>query len=110
MNLKRTNLITIAVSMGIFTVSVGAHAQDPVSNDPQVVQDNTADMAARVKQALEADPALLDRHIDVATKDGRVVMKGFVETTEDIQRAVSTANETVGAENVVSELKIKPSN
>jgi osmotically-inducible protein OsmY len=64
-------------------------------------------MAARVKQALDSEPALNDKHIDVSMEKGKVVMRGFVDSAGDLTKAIRAANKTAGEKNVVNDLKIK---
>jgi osmotically-inducible protein OsmY len=76
-------------------------------DNPQTTQSQGSDMAARVKQALHSEPALNDKHIEVSMDKGKVVMKGFVNSAGDLQKAVRAANKAAGAKNVVNDLKIK---
>lgn len=99
-----------AVSMAMVAalgLSSMAHAQNAPSAGDTSQTSSGSDMAARVKQALHAEPGLSDKHIDVSMEKGKVVMKGFVNSAGDLQRAVRAANKTAGAKNVVNDLKIK---
>jgi osmotically-inducible protein OsmY len=102
-------IVSLAAVVGLGTLSMEAYAQDaPTASDSsQSVQNSSGDMAARVKQALHAQPALNDKHIDVSMKDGKVVMAGFVNSQGDLVKAIRTAGKTAGSKNVINELKIK---
>jgi len=106
---KSASIVTLAAALGLSTLSLGAHAQNvpSASDSSQTVQNTGDDMAARVKQALHSQPALNDKHIDVSMKNGKVVMKGFVNSQGDLQKALRAANKTAGSKNVVNELTIK---
>ncbi len=108
---KRVDSIAYAAVLGLGMLSAGVHAQNQLSSDGsrQTAPSRSADMAARVKQALHSDPVLYDKHIDVSMEKGKVVMTGFVNSAGDLQKAVHTANETAGAKNVVNKLTIKQS-
>jgi osmotically-inducible protein OsmY len=108
MNLKKiVGTVGFAATVGLGILSVGVHAQDSLSSSQQTSPSRTGDMAARVKQALHSDPALYDKHIDVSMEKGKVVLTGFVTSTDDLHKAIRAANETAGAKNVVNKLTIK---
>lgn len=102
------SLVAIALATAI-GMSSWVHAQGaplPAGN-PQTVQHHS-DMVARVKQALHADPGLSDKHIDVSMQNGKVLLKGFVNSSQDLQKAVRAADKVAGAKNVLNQLTIKP--
>jgi osmotically-inducible protein OsmY len=99
MNMRRfasTILLLAVAAAGI------APASDASSPSP-----GGADLAARVRQALHADPALFDKHINVTMEDGKVVLRGFVTSAEDLQKALRTADVTAGKDHVINKLTIK---
>jgi hypothetical protein len=106
---KSAGVVSLAAVLGLGTLCLGAHAQNApsASDSSQTAQNTTDDMAARVKQALHAQPALNDKHIDVSMKNGKVVMKGFVNSQGDLDKAVRAANKTAGSKKVINELKIQ---
>jgi osmotically-inducible protein OsmY len=105
MNSKHIGAISLALvlAMGLSKTIEAQNA--PTGSESSQFSGN--DMAARVKQALHSDPALYDKHIDVSMEKGKVVLRGFVDSAGDLQKAVRTANKTVGEKNVVSDLTIK---
>ncbi|HEX3950978.1 MAG TPA: BON domain-containing protein [Steroidobacteraceae bacterium] len=110
MTLRNGMAIAVAAALGLgLGSSLGAHAQNAPSSDDsrQAVQDRGGDMAERVRQALHSDPALYDKHIDVSMEKGKVVMKGFVDSAGDLQKAIRAANKAAGPKKVVNELTIK---
>ncbi|HEY2683031.1 MAG TPA: BON domain-containing protein [Steroidobacteraceae bacterium] len=100
------SVVSLAVIAALGCSSV-VHAHTPTSTGSQVTQNSDTDMVARVKQALNSDPSLSDRHIEVSMENGKVVMRGFVNSAGDLTRAVKAANKAAGAKNVVNNLKIK---
>lgn len=106
---QSTAFIAVTAAMGAVFFSAGALASDSAApaQDQQSATQSGSDMASRVRQALHSDPSLLDKHISVSMKNGKVVMTGFVESAGDLQRAVKMANDTAGEKNVVNKLTIK---
>lgn len=104
---KSLGVFSMAAVIGLGGVSMGAQAQNapPASDSSQTAQ--TADMAMRVKQALDSQPALNAKHIEVVMKNGKVVMRGFVNSQGDLTKALRAADKTAGSKNVVNELTIK---
>jgi osmotically-inducible protein OsmY len=105
---KSVGAIALAAAVGLGTLSVAVHGQNSLSpgNGSQTAE-NSGDMAARVRQALHSVPALNDKHINVSTEKGKVVISGFVDSAGDLQKAVKAANKTAGAKNVVNELTVQ---
>lgn len=106
---KSPGLVSLAAVLGLVTLSLGVQAQNApsASDSSQTAQNTSDDLAARVKQALHAQPALNDKHIDVSMKNGKVLLKGFVNSQGDLTKAVRAANKAAGSKNVVDELTIK---
>jgi osmotically-inducible protein OsmY len=106
---KTAGIVSLAafIGTGMFAMGVQAQNAPSASDNSQSAQNTGDDMAARVKQALHAQPALNDKHIDVSMKHGKVVMTGFVTSQGDLQKALRAADKAAGSKNVVNELKIK---
>ncbi|HEY6620729.1 MAG TPA: BON domain-containing protein [Steroidobacteraceae bacterium] len=106
---KSPGLVSLAAVLGLVTLSLGVQAQNApsASDSSQTAQNTSDDLAVRVKQALHAQPALNDKHIDVSMKNGKVLLKGFVNSQGDLTKAVRAANKAAGSKNVVDELTIK---
>ena len=108
MMIKRSaGIVLFAAVVGLGTLSLTVHAQNAPDPSSQTAQSSGDDMAARVKRALHSQPALNDKHINVSMKSGKVVMRGFVNSQGDMEKAVRAANKTAGSKNVVNELKIQ---
>jgi osmotically-inducible protein OsmY len=65
------------------------------------------ELRQRVAAALHAQPYLNDRHINVSVSGGRVVIIGFVYSTEDLVDALHTARASAGSAPVVDRLSIE---
>jgi osmotically-inducible protein OsmY len=106
---KTAGVVSLATVLGLGMLSTGVQAQNapPAPDSSQSAEDTSGDMAARVKQALHAQPALNDKHINVTMKNGKVVMTGFVTSQGDLVKALRAAQKTAGSKNVVNELTIE---
>jgi osmotically-inducible protein OsmY len=105
----RANLaVVLGAVLGLGAGSLGVQAQNaPSASDKQSAQNQDSDTVSRVKSALHSDPALNDKHIDVSMEKGKVVMRGFVNTQGDLQKAIKAANNAAGGLKVVNELTIQ---
>jgi len=65
-----------------------------------------AALAARVEAALEADPRLFARHIDVSVERGKVLLGGYVWETEDFYLAPRDARAVAGVTGVESQMQL----
>lgn len=66
-----------------------------------------AELQQRVVAALQAQPYLEGRHIDVSVRGGAVVLSGTVFSAWDLQDALQVARETAGARPVIDRLSIE---
>jgi osmotically-inducible protein OsmY len=65
------------------------------------------DVASRVQQALQSDPVLDSKHIDVGVDHGDVVLNGFVQDNRALVAAGQVARKAAGDRKVVNHLTIK---
>jgi osmotically-inducible protein OsmY len=65
-----------------------------------------ATLGAAVEAALEADPQLFARHIDVSVDRGKVFLGGYVWSSEDFYRAPLIARSVPGVTKVVSNMEL----
>jgi hyperosmotically inducible protein len=70
-----------------------------------VVDDNV--ITARVKAALVQEPATKARQINVETRQGVVLLSGFVDSEEEKERAEEVARTVSGVKSVENGLEIK---
>jgi hypothetical protein len=65
-----------------------------------------AELVARVKAALHADPYVNDTHIEVIMENGNVVLTGLVEDNGALLDAVQIANKAADGRKVIDALSI----
>jgi osmotically-inducible protein OsmY len=65
-----------------------------------------AELAARVKAALRADPNVNDTHIEVSIENGNVVLTGLVEDNRALIDALQIAKNAAQGRNVVNAMSI----
>lgn len=102
----------------LFAVSLFAQAQSASSTenpanrpaDQQHERRSDRDITKIIKDAITEDSSLSGeaRKIKVEAQDGRVTLKGSVESAEEKQAIEAKAAAIAGAESVTSELAIKP--
>lgn len=109
MSLKKTAAtFGLAAFVGLGALAVAVHAQDALSpSGSQKASSSDGDLVARVKTALHSDPSLFDKHIRVSMEKGKVVLRGFVESPQALQKAVAAADKVAGDGKVVNNLTIK---
>ena len=106
---KHNSIVTATVAaaaLALGAISTAAYAQDS-SAAAAGQRGSDADLAARVKDALQSDPNLLARHIDVAVEHGEVHLKGFVQDNRALLAANQVATRAAGNHKIVNELIIK---
>lgn len=81
------------------TVAAGA-------NQAQRVASNAA-LTAKIKSKMALDDTIDAAAINVDTADGRVTLRGFVDTAAQRERALELARETEGVTSVVNRLTIR---
>jgi osmotically-inducible protein OsmY len=83
------------------TTTSSATASGNIANDD-------AALAARVKQALAADPVLKSLPVSVATYRGVVQLSGYVDSDMQIQRALVVAHGVPGVQSISNDLHLRP--
>jgi hyperosmotically inducible protein len=64
-------------------------------------------MTTKVKTALLADPDIKSSDISVETKKGEVMLSGFVNNQNQIERATTLAQNVEGVKKVQNKLSVK---
>jgi osmotically-inducible protein OsmY len=64
-------------------------------------------VTAKVKESLSKDPTLQKYTIDVFTVSGEVVLRGHVDSLEDVYRASKIVNEVEGVQFLFNDLTEK---
>ncbi len=91
---------------GLGATCTAAYAQES-SGAYASQQGSDADVAARVKGALQSNSTLDSRHIDVAVEHREVHLKGFVQDNRTLLAAGQVATKAAGDRKIVNELIIK---
>jgi osmotically-inducible protein OsmY len=86
---------------------VAARSTDSGASSPQGADLQDADLQQRVSAALDAQPYVVDRHIEVSVRGGTVVLSGIVFSDWDLRDALSTARKAAGARPVIDSLSIE---
>jgi hyperosmotically inducible periplasmic protein len=108
-NVKHNSIVTMTVAaaaLALGAISTAAFAQDSPSAFANQ-RGSDAEVAARVKDALQSNATLDSRHIDVAVEHGEVHLKGFVQDPRTLLAANEVATKAAGDHKIVNELIIK---
>jgi hyperosmotically inducible protein len=112
--MRKSNVILAALG---FSVSSALMAQQPVSGEPQSEAqtapttigteiDDTA-ITTKVKTALLADDYVKGLDIKVETRKGEVQLSGYVDSQEQIDKAVAITKGINGVKNVDNKMMVK---
>ncbi|MEW9586902.1 BON domain-containing protein [Paraburkholderia sp. DGU8] len=96
-----------ALSAIVFTNGCKSTATTPVTAPREIATDDAA-LAARVKQALVADPGLRSLPMSVATYRGVVQLSGYVDSEAQIQKALAVTRGVPGVQSLSNELQLRP--
>ena len=106
-----TNQLKVKTMLVVFSVACAfafsACASDPHGRTMGTTVDDAV-ITSSVKSSLIADDLVDAFEIEVDTYRNTVMLSGFVETQNQIERAVEIAKKTEGVEKVVNKLAIKP--
>ncbi len=105
---KMAGLGIAAWVCGLSAPGAGSYAQNAPA--PAVIRQAPAgadaQLAARVKAALHADPNFYDIHVEVTVEDGAVVLHGLVQNNRELLEALHTATEAAQGRKVINHLEI----
>lgn len=87
-------------------VALTACASSPTDRTIGAAIEDTA-ISARVKAALAGDPDVKGRDVQVETYRGTVQLSGFVDSAENVRRAVDVARRVDGVREVKNALIVK---
>lgn len=106
-----TNQLSVKAMLVVFSVACAftfsACASDPHGRTVGTTVDDAV-ITSSVKSSLIADDLVDALEIEVDTYRSTVMLSGFVETQNQIERAVEIAKKTGGVQKVVNKLAIKP--
>jgi hyperosmotically inducible protein len=100
--------LVLAVSCAVPVIAITAGCSSTPTHES--AGEYTADSAltAKVKAALLADPGLKSLAVSVTTYRSEVLLSGFVNSPDQIQKAVAVARGVEGVQSVKNELNVKP--
>lgn len=95
-----------AAVLSISLAGLGACSTSPTSRSVGTVVADTT-ISAKVKAALAGDPDVKATDVQVETYKGTVQLSGFVDSRENIQRAIDLARRVDGVKEVKNDLLVK---
>lgn len=108
-HIKSRLLIVAAFALPAFVFINGCKSTATLAvTAPEKVATDDAALAAKVKQALVADPALRSLPMSVATYRGVVQLSGYVDSEVQIQKALAVTRGVAGVQSVSNELQLRP--
>lgn len=99
----KLNSLFICIVLSMAAACTTSPSARPVG----VALDDTL-ISTRVKTALAGDPEVKARDVQVETFRGTVQLSGFVDSREDIQRAIDIAKRVEGVQDVQNKMTVKP--
>ncbi|MEM5344657.1 BON domain-containing protein [Paraburkholderia azotifigens] len=105
---KRRWLIAAVFALPAFVFIDGCKTTTTTVAAPDANATDDAALAARVKQALVADPGLRSLPISVATYKGVVQLSGYADSDAQIQKALAVTRDVPGVHSVSNDLHLRP--
>jgi hyperosmotically inducible periplasmic protein len=89
--------------------NTGTNRQGGTTADQQKENPADRELAQKIRQSINSDKSLsTDAHnIKVVVRNGRVILKGPVQSEEEKQKIVEKAADLAGADNVTNRLSVK---
>jgi hyperosmotically inducible protein len=115
---------SLALSMSLMAALVPRHAQHPAPDNTNLSEHQTAPTAdqqkmnpsdraltQKIRKAIHHDKSLsvYGRNIKIFTQDGKVTLRGPVQSEEEKGNLEAKAVSVAGQENVSNQLKVAPS-
>jgi osmotically-inducible protein OsmY len=97
--MKKRNVFVICLVVLSLWVTLAACASTPDGGDMA--------LAANVKSALETDPSLRTFNIGIETRNGVVILTGWVSSQDDVTRAGQVAQGVQGTRSVENKLAVR---
>jgi osmotically-inducible protein OsmY len=103
--MNRLHFLIGTVLAALVAVTVGC-ASSPAQEGTGEYLDDTW-ITTRIKAAMFNESTLKSTEINVETFKGEVQLSGFVNSAEDIRKAVELARSTRGVRNVKNDMRVK---
>ncbi|MDX7987200.1 BON domain-containing protein [Xenorhabdus sp. 12] len=101
--LKKVSAFFVAI---IMAMAISACAPTATTEGTGGYIDDTV-ITTKVKSALLATKGLKSNEINVETFKGRVQLSGFVNSPEEIKRAIQVARDIKGVNSVINSIKLR---
>jgi osmotically-inducible protein OsmY len=97
-----------AIVLGLTSLPISARADDRSATDAtsRMTPGADSDTVARVRSAMSSNPTFDGKHVDVSMEKGKVVLSGFVQSSQALQEATRIATKAAGDTKVVNHLTI----
>jgi hyperosmotically inducible protein len=99
-------VLAVACAVPALAITAGCSSTPTHESDGEYTSDSA--LTAKVKAALLADPGLKSLAVSVTTYRSEVLLSGFVNSPEQIQKAVSVTRGVEGVRSVKNDLQVKP--
>lgn len=103
--MKFPKTLAALLSIGVLSTSMGCASSRNHEGAGQYVDDSV--ITTKVKTAILGDSTLKSSEINVETFKGRVQLSGFVNSREDIDKAVRVARDVSGVTSVTNKMQLK---
>lgn len=100
-----TRRLTTLVAILFMAMALGCASTAKQEGTGEYIDDTV--VTAKVKAAIFNDPTLKSAEINVETFKGVVQLSGFVNSREDINKAVTVARQIPGVTSVKNDMRLK---
>jgi hypothetical protein len=100
--------LVIAAVCAVPAIAITAGCSSTPSHESAGEYTNDTALTTKVKTALLEDPGLKSLSVSVKTYRSEVLLSGFVDSPNQIQKAVSVARGVEGVQSVKNDLHVKP--
>ena len=100
-----TRRLTTLVAIAFMAMALGCASTAKQEGTGEYIDDTV--VTAKVKAAIFNEPTLKSAEINVETFKGVVQLSGFVNSREDVNKAVAVAREVPGVTSVKNDMRLK---
>jgi len=100
-----TRWLTTLVAIAFMALAVGCASTAKTEGTGEYIDDTV--VTAKVKAAIFNEPTLKSAEINVETFKGVVQLSGFVNSREDVNKAVTVARQVPGVTSVKNDMRLK---
>ena len=100
-----TRRLTTLVAIAFMAMALGCASTAKQEGTGEYIDDTV--VTAKVKAAIFNEPTLKSAEINVETFKGVVQLSGFVNSREDVNKAVAVARQVPGVASVKNDMRLK---